>query len=78
MRDVIPAIPTSPVRPKSEHSANARVHKCTACGAAENKSLEIKEESRAGRRSVAPPALLGQHAPGVVSLLLRTSHGRGV
>src|SRR5262249_8353525 len=32
-------------------------------------SLEIKPESRAGRRSVAPPALLGPHALGVVSFL---------
>jgi hypothetical protein len=39
---VIPAIPTSPVRPKSGHSANARVYECKAYGAAENKSLEIK------------------------------------
>jgi hypothetical protein len=39
---VIPAILVCPVRPKSGHSANARVYECTAYGAAENKSLEIK------------------------------------
>src|SRR5262249_15756426 len=39
---VIPAIPTRPVRPESGHSANARVYECTAYGAAEIKSLEIK------------------------------------
>jgi len=39
---VIPATPACPVRPKSGHSANARVYEYTANGAAENKSLEIK------------------------------------
>jgi len=32
---LIPAIPAYPVRPKSGHSANARVYECTAYGAAE-------------------------------------------
>src|SRR5262249_35691291 len=65
---VIPAIPACPIRPKSGHSANARVYECTPYGAAVNQD--------------APPApgatLLGQHAPGVVSFHLRTSRGRGV
>ena len=39
---VIPAIPACPARPKSGHSANALVYECTAYGAAENKSPEIK------------------------------------
>ena len=39
---VIPAILVCPVRPKSGHSANAHGYECTAYGAAENKSLEIK------------------------------------
>src|SRR5215471_14063215 len=39
---VIPAIAECPVRPKSGHSANARVCEYAACGAVENKSLEIK------------------------------------
>src|SRR5262245_2373620 len=33
---VIPAIPACPVRPKSGHSANARVYECTPYGAAVN------------------------------------------
>jgi len=39
---VIPAMPACPVRPKSGHSADARVYEGTAYGAAEIKSLEIK------------------------------------
>jgi hypothetical protein len=39
---VIPAIPACPVRPKSGHSAIARVYEYSPYGAAENKSLEIK------------------------------------
>src|SRR5262249_19789062 len=39
---VIPAVPACPVRPKSGHSANARVCEYSPYGAAENKSLEIK------------------------------------
>src|SRR5262245_40031786 len=39
---VIPAIPACPVRPKSGHSAKARVYEYVPYGAAENKSLEIK------------------------------------
>jgi len=39
---VIPAIAACPVRPKSGHSAYARVYEYSPYGAAENKSLEIK------------------------------------
>jgi len=39
---VFPAIPACPARPKSGHSANARVYEYAAYDAAENKSLEIK------------------------------------
>jgi len=70
---VIPAIPTSPVRPESGHSANARIYECTAYGAAENKSLEIKT-----LRPRRVQRCQGQHARGVVSFPLRTSRGRGV
>src|SRR5215468_10133796 len=80
---VIPAIPACPVRPKSGHSANARVYEYAPYGAAEIKSLEIKPDSRTGGAPLQPvsapsAALLGQHTRGVVSLPLRTSHGRGV
>jgi hypothetical protein len=80
---VIPAIPACPVRPKSGHSANARVCEWTAYGAVENRSLlESKSVGRAaqlvpGVRSALAGCLLGQHARGVVSFPLRTSHGRG-
>jgi len=47
---VIPATPVSPVCTKSGHSANARVCQYAPCGAAEDKSLEIKPESWAGGR----------------------------
>jgi hypothetical protein len=43
---VIRGIPARPVRPNSGHSANARVYKYAAYGAAENKSLE----NHVGRR----------------------------
>ena len=65
-------------RPRAccRHVAAAVADNTAACmryGAAENKFLEIKS---------APPspgaALLGQHACGVLSFHLRTSHGRGV
>jgi hypothetical protein len=59
--------------PRAGHSPNARVYEYTACGAAENKSLEIKTP-----RQPLGATQLGHHGRGVVSLLLRTSHGRGV
>src|SRR5262249_2792904 len=56
---VIPAIPACPVRPKSGHSANARVYEYAPYGAAEIKSLEIKPDSRTDGAPLQPVSAPG-------------------
>src|SRR5262245_61677548 len=78
---VIPAIPTSPVRPKSGHPADARVYEGTAYGAAEIKSLEIETSPpapgaalfRDSTLAACYPSLYAPHAGGAYDSHHRTA-----